>query len=634
MISEEQSLSQYKFDVIVIGAGHAGVEAALAVSRCGLRTALFTISLDAVANMPCNPSIGGSGKGHLVFEIDALGGEMGYAADCVTMQSRTLNTGKGAAVQSKRVQADRRRYSALMKHTIEMQDNLCLIQAEVTDIIVEAAKNEKKVRGVIAAPGGEYLADAVIISTGTYLGGLTHVGDVQRASGPDGMLPAVGLTESLQKYGIRTMRFKTGTPPRIHRRSIDFDALEIQYGEEHITPFSVRTDEEKLNSIGQIPCYITYTNEKTHKIIHDNLHRSPLYSGQIHGVGPRYCPSIEDKVVRFADKERHQLFVEPMGSDNEEIYLQGFSSSLPADVQYNMLRSLRGFENAEIMRYAYAIEYDCADPTQLYPTLEFKEVSGLYGAGQFNGSSGYEEAAAQGLVAGINAAAKLQGRPPMILPRYSSYTGTLIDDLVTKGTSEPYRIMTSRSEYRLLLRQDNTDCRLCSYGRQAGLIDDDRYNAFCEKKKKQDSEIARLNKTTVSPLAANPLLLSLGQQEIRSGAKLADLLRRPGITYSDLAPLDADRPELDSSVTATVETEIKYEGYITRQLSEAKKQKKLEAKLLPDNIDYTSIKGLRLEAAQKLQAIRPASLGQAARISGVNPADISVLVIYLSMNGK
>lgn len=627
-------MSQYDFDVAVIGAGHAGIEAALACARCGLETALFTISLDGVGNMPCNPSVGGSGKGHLVFEIDALGGEMGYAADCVTLQSRTLNTGKGAAVRSKRVQADRRRYSALMKHTVEETPRLSLIQSEITEILIDEAGGRKAVCGVMASPGGEYRARAVIVCTGTYLGGLTHTGDVCRRSGPDGLLPAEGLTASLEKYGVRTMRFKTGTPPRIHKDSIDFSALEIQYGEDKITPFSVRTDAARLNSIEQVPCHVVYTNERTHEIIRANLGRSPLYSGKIHGVGPRYCPSIEDKVVRFSDKPRHQLFVEPMGDGCDEIYLQGFSSSLPADVQYEMLRSLHGFEEARIMRYAYAIEYDCCDPTQLLPTLEFKEISGLYGAGQFNGSSGYEEAAAQGLVAGINAAAKLCGRPPMILPRYSSYTGTLIDDLVTKGTAEPYRIMTSRSEYRLLLRQDNTDLRLTEYGRQAGLIDDERYARFLDKKKAEEDETARLSKTVVSPRAANPLLISMGQTEIHSGATLAELLRRPGITYSALAPIDTARPRLDDGVTETVETEIKYAGYISRQLSDAEKQKKLETRRLPDGIDYTKIKGLRLEAAQKLQAVRPASIGQAARISGVNPADISVLVIYLSMKPK
>lgn len=624
-------MSQYDFDVIVVGAGHAGIEAALATARRGLKTALFTISLDSVANLPCNPSVGGTGKGHLVFEIDALGGEMGYQADCATIQSRTLNTGKGAAVRSKRVQADRRLYSANMKNTLENTENLCLIQGEVTDILVETAGDKQTVCGVYAMPGGEYNAKAVILSTGTYLGGLTHVGSVQRHSGPDGLLPAELLTDNLKKYGISLMRFKTGTPPRIHRASIDFDALERQDGEEHITPFSVRTDKKKLNSINQVPCYIVYTNAETHKIITDNIHLSPLYSGQIHGTGPRYCPSIEDKIVRFADKERHQLFAEPMGDGTEEIYLQGFSSSLPAEVQYKMLHSLKGFENARIMRYAYAIEYDCADPTQLYPTLEFKNVSGLYGAGQFNGSSGYEEAAAQGLIAGINAALKIYGEEELILPRYSSYIGTLIDDLVTKGTNEPYRIMTSRSEYRLLLRQDNTDRRLTEYGRRAGLISDERYNAYLDKLNQEDEEIKRLENTFVSPLTVNPILRDMGQNEISSGARLSDLLRRPGITYETLAPCDRERKPLSDEVCETVETEIKYAGYIKHQLTEAEKQKKIEGRLLPPNIDYTKIKGLRLEAAQKLQQIRPASIGQASRISGVNPADISVLVIYLSM---
>ena len=624
-------MSQYDFDVIVVGAGHAGIEAALATARRGLKTALFTISLDAVANMPCNPSIGGTGKGHLVFEIDILGGEMGYEADLATMQSRTLNTGKGAAVQSKRVQADRKLYTANMKHTLELCENLSLIQGEVTDILIKEAAGEKRVRGVVAMPGGEYYGRAVILSTGTYLGGLTHVGKVQRHSGPDGLLPADCLTGNLEKYGVRLMRFKTGTPPRILRSSIDYDVLERQDGEEHITPFSVRSDEKRLNAIEQVPCYIVYTNENTHNIIRNNLDKSPLYSGQIHGTGPRYCPSIEDKVVRFADKERHQLFAEPMGDNTEEIYLQGFSSSLPAEVQYEMLRSLKGFENARIMRYAYAIEYDCADPTQLYPTLEFKEIGGLYGAGQFNGSSGYEEAAAQGIVAGINAAAKLFGEKPFILPRFSSYTGTLIDDLVTKGTNEPYRIMTSRSEYRLLLRQDNTDRRLCEYARTAGIISDGRYKMYLEKIAAEDEEIHRLEKTSVSPKTANPVLTSLGEPEITTGAFLADILRRPAMNYERLAPCDKARKELPPAVIETVETEIKYEGYIKHQLIEAEKQKKIESRLLPDDIDYTKIKGLRLEAAQKLQKIRPASIGQAARISGVNPADISVLVIYLSM---
>lgn len=624
-------MSLYNYDVIVIGAGHAGVEAALAAARCGLKCALFTMNLDSLANMPCNPSIGGTGKGHLVFEIDALGGEMGYAADAATIQSRTLNTGKGAAVRSKRVQADRRFYSAFMKATLEKTDNLYLIQGEITDILVEEANGRKRVCGVISAPGGEYTAKAVVIAAGTYPGGTTHVGAVKRASGPDGMLPSISLTDSLNSIGIRTMRFKTGTPPRIHRDSIDFSGLEVHPGEEHITPFSVRSDAKRLNSINQIPCHIVYTNAETHQIIRDNLHLSPLYSGQIHGTGPRYCPSIEDKVVRFADKERHQLFIEPMGLDTDEMYLQGFSSSLPAEVQYKMLRSLPGFENAEIMRYAYAIEYDCCDPTQLLPTLEFKNVSGLFGAGQFNGSSGYEEAAAQGLVAGMNAVAHVCGKPPIILPRYSSYIGTLIDDLVTKGTKEPYRIMTSRSEYRLLLRQDNADIRLTNIGREAGLIDDERYEAFLERCRLTEEEQKRLEKTTVSPVIANPVLEALGSTPLSSGAKLADLLRRPEMSYEELAKCDFERKPLPERVCETVETEIKYEGYIKRQLSEAEKQKKIESKLLPPDIDYTQIKGLRLEAASKLQEIRPATLGQAARISGVNPADISVLVIYLSL---
>ena len=620
-----------KYDVIVAGAGHAGVEAALAAARSGLRTALFTLSLDAVANMPCNPSIGGTGKGHLVFEIDALGGEMGYAADLATIQSRMLNTGKGAAVRSKRVQADRRLYTEIMKRTIEDTPNLYLVQAEVTALITDGADDGVKVIGVMAEPGGEFYAPAVIIASGTYLGGVTHTGDVSRSSGPDGLVPAKGLTDSLLSLGVRMLRFKTGTPPRIHRRSIDFSALEVQTGDEYITPFSVRTDEAKLNSITQSVCHVVYTNETTHNTIHDNIHRSPLYSGKIHGVGPRYCPSIEDKIMRFPDKERHQLFVEPVGLGNSEIYLQGFSSSLPAEVQYKMLRSLRGFEEAEIMRYAYAIEYDCIDPTELLPTLEFKSIKGLFGAGQFNGTSGYEEAAAQGLVAGMNASLYVKGEEQIILPRHSSYIGTLIDDLVTKGTAEPYRIMTSRSEFRLLLRQDNAETRLTAYGVRAGLISKEREDAVVEKERIVSEECERLEHLNFGPKAVNALLESRGTTPVSSGISAADMIRRPQITYEDTAELDPDRPDLPVGLRHRVETEIKYAGYVKRQFDEAAKQLKSENTRLPDDIDYKSIKGLRLEAAEKLSKVRPASIGQASRISGVSPADITVLMIWLGI---
>jgi len=618
------------FDVIVAGAGHAGIEAALAAARSGLKTALFTLSLDAVANMPCNPSVGGTGKGHLVFEIDALGGEMGFAADGATIQSRMLNTGKGAAVRSKRVQADRNLYKNIMKQTLEAEPDLRLIQAEVTDVITEG-DSPRRVVGVIAEPGGEFFAKAVVIASGTHLGGTTHTGDVKRNCGPDGLVPSYGLTPSLTGMGVKMMRFKTGTPPRIHRRSIDFSSLEVQHGDEYITPFSVRTDEMKLNSITQSVCHVVYTSEETHNIIRNNIHRSPLYSGKIHGVGPRYCPSIEDKVMRFPDKERHQLFVEPVGLDTDEIYLQGFSSSLPAEVQYKMLTSLPGFENAEIMRYAYAIEYDCVDPTELLPTLEFKNIKGLFGAGQFNGTSGYEEAAAQGLLAGINASLSVKGEAEIILPRRSSYIGTLIDDLVTKGTAEPYRIMTSRSEFRLLLRQDNAESRLTDYGIRAGLISKERAEAVWEKERFVSEECERLEHLNFGPKVANPLLEKCGTTPVTSGISAADMIRRPQITYADVRELDPDRPEMTEGLSHRIETEIKYAGYVKRQFDEANRQAKSENTLLPEDIDYKAIKGLRLEAAEKLSKVRPMSIGQAARISGVSPADITVLMIWLGM---
>ena len=613
--------------VAVIGAGHAGIEAALASARMGLDTVLFTMSLDSIANMPCNPSIGGTGKGHLVFEIDALGGEMGRAADLVTIQSRTLNLGKGAAVHSKRIQADRKEYQKVMKHVLEKTSNLRLIQAEIVDIGVDGGR----VRSVTTMLGEVWECQAAIICSGTYLDGRIFVGDVNYASGPDGMLAATGLSESLRRLGITLMRFKTGTPSRVLRSSIDFSDLERQDGEERIVPYSAMTDEGFFDTLEQLPCHVVYTNAETHRIIRDNIKRSAMYSGQIHGTGPRYCPSIEDKVTRFADKERHQLFVEPVGADTEEMYIQGFSTSLPVDVQREMLASLTGFKNAQIMRYAYAIEYDCADPTQFYPTLEFKQISGLYGAGQFNGTSGYEEAAAQGLVAGVNAALAIKGEPPMVLDRSESYIGTLIDDLVTKGTNEPYRMMTSRSEYRLLLRQDNADARLTPIGRRIGLINDERYAEYLKKQEIIEKESRRLEGTFVSPAKANPLLAELGQPSISSGASLADLLRRPEISYEILSKIDENRPNIPYRAAMTVETAIKYAGYIKRQRAEVERHAKLESKLLPEDIDYASIKGLRLEAAQKLDKIRPKSIGQASRISGVNPADITVLLIYLGM---
>ena len=617
-----------KTKVAVIGAGHAGVEAALACARLGLDTVLFTMSLDAIANMPCNPSIGGTGKGHLVYEIDALGGEMGRAADLVTLQSRTLNLGKGAAVHSKRIQADRKEYQKIIKSVLEKSSNLRLVQAEIVDITVD----DGKVRSVTTSLGEIWECEAAIISTGTYLESRIFVGDVNYAAGPDGMLAARGLTANLERIGVKLMRFKTGTPARVLKSTIDLDSLERQDGEEKIIPYSALTEESYFDTLTQTPCHIVYTNAKTHSLIHENITRSAMYSGHIHGTGPRYCPSIEDKVVRFADKERHQLFVEPVGADTDEMYIQGFSTSLPVDVQHKMLATLDGFAGAQIMRYAYAIEYDCADPTQLLPTLEFKGISGLYGAGQFNGTSGYEEAAAQGLVAGINAALSLKGEPPMILERSESYIGTLIDDLVTKGTNEPYRMMTSRSEYRLLLRQDNADARLTPIGYKIGLINEERYAKFTEKQRIIEEEIARLNTTFVSPTKANPLLERLGQTALSGGASLADLLRRPAVTYEALAEIDPARKNLSLRAALTVETAVKYEGYIKRQRAEVERQARLESKKLPDDIDYKAIKGLRLEAAQKLDKIRPASVGQASRISGVNPADITVLLIYLGIH--
>ncbi len=620
--------------VAVIGAGHAGCEAALAAARMGVDTVLFTLSLDQIANMPCNPSIGGTAKGHLVYEIDALGGEMGRCADAVTIQSRTLNLGKGAAVHSKRVQADRVAYHVRMKHTLEQTANLRVVQAEITEIFEKKDESTGKSTGswdVVTRLGEVWSCQSVIIATGTYPEAKIFVGDKHFESGPDGSLPSKGLSASLLSMGIRLMRFKTGTPARVKKESIDLSVLEVQDGEDFPLPFSVLTDKNAYIPREQTPCHIVYTNEETHRIIKENIHRSAMYSGHISGTGPRYCPSIEDKIVRFADKERHQLFVEPMGDHTEEMYVQGFSTSLPTDVQWQMLRSLKGFENAEIMRYAYAIEYDCADPTQLYATLEFKDHPGLYGAGQFNGTSGYEEAAAQGLVAGINAALTALGKEKIILSRSGSYIGTLIDDLITKGTNEPYRMMTSRSEFRLLLRQDNADLRLTPIGYACGLITKERYDVFLAKKEAEETEKARLEAIHFGPDTVNPLLESMGLDPVRSGVSLADLLRRPGVSYEDLSSLDVHRPLLTAEIIKTVETDVKYAGYIKRELAEVERQKKLEDKFLPNDIDYSKIKGLRLEAGQKLTKFRPVTVGQASRISGVSPADISVLLLYLGI---
>ncbi len=614
------------YGAVVVGGGHAGCEAALACARLGISTAIFAINLDTVANMPCNPSIGGTAKGHLVREIDALGGEMGKVADQTFLQSRILNKGKGPAVYSLRVQSDRRAYQQAMKHVLELTENLDVKQAEIVSLHCE----DGIVRGVVTHTGAYYEAQTVILATGTFLKGKIIIGDVSYSGGPDGLFPANRLSDSLILQGVSLRRFKTGTPARVSRSSVDFSKMEEQKGDESITPFSFETENSGENKVS---CYLTYTNEATHQVIRDNLHRSPLFGGKIEGVGPRYCPSIEDKVVRFADKNRHQIFIEPMGEHTEEMYVQGLSSSLPEDVQIAMIRTISGLENVKMMRTAYAIEYDCVDPTELLPTLEFKKIKGLYGAGQFNGSSGYEEAAAQGLIAGINAALFLQGKEPLVLDRSGSYIGTLIDDLVTKGTPEPYRMMTSRSEYRLLLRQDNADLRLTPTGYQVGLISEERYQKFLKKRDAIETEIKRLNATVIPPSdEVRAFLKEHNSSDITTGIRLAELLRRPEFTYDSLAPVDLERPKLHPLEAEQAEIQIKYEGYINRQLRQVEAFRKMEDKLLPEDLDYNQIEGLRLEARQKLSKIRPRSMGQAGRISGVSPADVSVLLIYLEQH--
>ena len=615
------------FDVAVIGAGHAGIEAALAAARLGQKTIIFTISLDAVGNMPCNPSIGGTAKGHLVREIDALGGEMGRAADKVFLQSRMLNRGKGPAVHSLRILADRRKYQEVMKESLEKEKNLVLKQAEIKKI----EKNPDGGLFLYTHLGAIFSSRAAIIATGTYLEGRIIVGDTFYSGGPDGMFAATGLSESLRAFGLDFLRFKTGTPARIRRSSVDLSQLEIQEGDENIVPFSFENEGKDIGG-NKLPCYLVYTNAVTHRIIRENLHRSPLFSGNIKGIGPRYCPSIEDKIVKFPDKERHQLFLEPMGEHTEEMYLQGMSSSLPEDVQIAMIRSLKGFENAQIMRTAYAIEYDCVDPLELSPTLEAKKVENLYGAGQFNGTSGYEEAAAQGLIAGINASLKNMGKEPLILDRSTSYIGTLIDDLVVKGTNEPYRMMTSRSEYRLILRQDNADRRLTPIGHKLGLISEERYERFLEKQKLIEKETERMKKTFVPPSPRLFVILNKASSSpVVTGVSISDLIKRPELSYNTIAPVDDTRPLLPDFVTEAAETEIRYEGYIKRQKAQVEQFKKLEEKKLPLDFDYSKINGLRLEARQKLNRVKPTNIGQASRISGVSPADVSVLLIYFGI---